>query len=127
MRAKQSLLGSDKDADGGRVVTYNHWPLYGYLGDVKAGTAFGQDTNQSGGLWYVLSASGQVIKHKPTTSRRARARPRPRPRRWVHVGTSTTQTSTTSTSSNGACPGGDDSDNDGDQNDGGPDDGDGCI
>ncbi|MGD1049671.1 MAG: hypothetical protein ABR947_01210 [Solirubrobacteraceae bacterium] len=125
--AKQSLLGSDKDADGGRVVTYNGWPLYGYLGDVKAGTAFGQDTNQSGGLWFVLSASGQVIKHKPTTSSTSTSTTTTTTTTVGSVGTSTTQTSTTSTSSNGACPGGDDSDNDGDQNDGGPDDGDGCI
>ena len=114
--AKQSLLGSDKDSAGGRVVTYNHWPLYGYLGDTKAGTAYGQATNQSGGLWYVLSASGQVIKHKASTG--------------TSTTTSTTTTSTgttttgTSTSSNQPCQ---DEDNDGDQNGGGPDDGDGCI
>jgi predicted lipoprotein with Yx(FWY)xxD motif len=114
--AKQSLLGSDKDSAGGRVVTYNHWPLYGYLGDTKAGTAYCQATNQSGGLWYVLSASGQVIKHKASTG--------------TSTTTSTTTTSTgttttgTSTSSNQPCQ---DEDNDGDQNGGGPDDGDGCI
>jgi predicted lipoprotein with Yx(FWY)xxD motif len=114
--AKQSLLGSDKDAAGGRVVTYNHWPLYLYLGDSKAGVAYGQATTQSGGYWYVLSASGQVIKHKASTG--------------TSTTTSTTTTSTgttttgTSTSSNQPCQ---DEDNDGDQNGGGPDDGDGCI
>jgi len=123
--AKQSLLGSDKDADGGRVVTYNHWPLYGYLGDTKAGTAYGQATNQSGGLWYVLSASGQVIKHKAsaggggstTTSTTTTTTS------TTTTGTSTTTTGTTTTG-NSACQ---DADNDGDQNGGGPDDGDGCI
>lgn len=121
--AKQSLLGSDKDAAGGRVVTYNHWPLYGYLGDVKAGTAYGQDTNQSGGYWYVLSAAGAVIKHKPTTSTTTTTTSTT----TTGTTTSTVGTTTTTTSANGACPGGTDSDNDGDQNDGGADDGDGCI
>jgi predicted lipoprotein with Yx(FWY)xxD motif len=121
--AKQSLLGSDKDAAGGRVVTYNHWPLYGYLGDVKAGTAYGQDTSQSGGYWYVLSASGAVIKHKPTKTTSTTTTSTT----TAGTTTSTGGTTTTGTSTNGACPGGDDSDNDGDQNDGGPDDNDGCI
>ena len=64
--AKQSLLGSDSDPAGGRVVTYKHWPLYLYLGDTKAGVAYGQALNLNGGLWYVISPSGALIKHKPT-------------------------------------------------------------
>jgi len=48
--AKKALLGSDKDSAGGRVVTYNHWPLYTYLGDSKAGVATGQALNLNGGL-----------------------------------------------------------------------------
>jgi predicted lipoprotein with Yx(FWY)xxD motif len=57
--AKKSLLGTD-----GQVVTYNRWPLYTYVSDTKPGQANGQGINQSGGLWYVLSASGKVIKTK---------------------------------------------------------------
>lgn len=127
---KQSLLGSDSDPKGGRVVTYNHWPLYGYLGDVKPGTAYGQDTNQSGGYWYVLSTSGAVIKHKATSTSTSTTTTTSTSSTVVGTtttSTTTTGTSTSSTSTNGACPGGIDSDNDGDQNDGGPDDGDGCI
>ena len=63
--AKQALLGSDPDPAGGHVVTYNHWPLYLYLGDSKPGVAYGQALNLNGGLWYVLSPSGALIKHKP--------------------------------------------------------------
>jgi predicted lipoprotein with Yx(FWY)xxD motif len=58
--AKKKLLGLD-----GRVVTYNHWPLYRYIGDSKPGQANGQATNLNGGLWYVLSPSGKIIKTKP--------------------------------------------------------------
>jgi predicted lipoprotein with Yx(FWY)xxD motif len=57
--AKKSLLGTD-----GSVVTYNRWPLYTYVSDTKPGQAKGQAIKQSGGLWYVLSASGKVIKTK---------------------------------------------------------------
>jgi predicted lipoprotein with Yx(FWY)xxD motif len=54
-----SLLGSDPDPTGGRVVTYNGWPLYTYSGDVGPGQANGQSIDLNGGEWYVLSPSGQ--------------------------------------------------------------------
>jgi predicted lipoprotein with Yx(FWY)xxD motif len=63
-KAKASLLGSDRDPAGGRVVTYNGWPLYSYVSDTAAGQARGQALNLNGGLWYVLSPSGTVIKKK---------------------------------------------------------------
>jgi predicted lipoprotein with Yx(FWY)xxD motif len=63
--AKQRLLGSVKNPGGGRVVTYNRWPLYTYIADSKPGQARGQATNLNGGLWYVLSPSGKIIKKKP--------------------------------------------------------------
>lgn len=64
-QAKASLLGSDPDPQGGRVVTYNHWPLYTYITDTSAGTAKGQALKLNGGLWYVLSPAGKVIRTKP--------------------------------------------------------------
>jgi predicted lipoprotein with Yx(FWY)xxD motif len=63
-KAKQSLLSSDPDPKGGKVVTYARWPLYTYIGDSKPGQATGQALNLNGGLWYVLSPSGAVIKKK---------------------------------------------------------------
>jgi len=118
--AKQALLGSDKDSAGGRVVTYNHWPLYLYLGDTKSGVAYGQATSQSGGFWYVLSASGAVIKHKASTGGGGSGGGST----TTTTTTTTTAAGSTSTSGNTTCQ---DDDNDGDQNGGGPDDGDGCI
>lgn len=61
---KASLVSSDSDPAGGSVVTYNGWPLYTYVADPSAGTAHGQALNSSGGIWYVITASGQVIKKK---------------------------------------------------------------
>jgi predicted lipoprotein with Yx(FWY)xxD motif len=63
--AKQSLLGKDKNPKGGFVVTYKHWPLYTYFADSKPGQANGQAINLNGGLWYVLSPAGKVIRTKP--------------------------------------------------------------
>lgn len=107
---KQALLGSDKDSTGGRVVTYKGWPLYRYLGDRTPGTASGQALNLNGGLWYVMSTSGAIIRHK------------------IGAGGGSTTTSPTTTSSGGGggtnCS---DDDGDGDGTAGGPDDGDGCI
>ena len=63
--ARKALLGTDKNPSGGRVVTYNRWPLYTYISDSKPGQAKGQALDLNGGLWYVLSPAGKVIKKKP--------------------------------------------------------------
>lgn len=57
--ARAKLLGTY-----GRVVSYNRWPLYTYITDHKPGQATGQAVKNSGGLWYVLSPAGKVIKTK---------------------------------------------------------------
>jgi predicted lipoprotein with Yx(FWY)xxD motif len=62
---KRSLLGSDRDPAGGRVITYAGWPLYTYVPDTAAGQATGQALNLNGGLWYVISPAGKVITKKP--------------------------------------------------------------
>jgi hypothetical protein len=60
-KAKQSLRRSDRNPSGGRVITYNKWPLYTYVSDTAAGQARGQALNLNGGYWYVLAPSGKVI------------------------------------------------------------------
>lgn len=64
---KQSSLGRDPNPNpsGGRVVTYDGWPLYTYAGDTRAGEAKGQALDVNGGLWYAISPAGKVIKKKP--------------------------------------------------------------
>ena len=113
--AKQSLLGSDANPAGGRVVTYNHWPLYLYLGDRKPGTASGQALNLNGGLWYVLTPSGALIKIKPHASGGGGG------------GGGGGGSTTTQGGGGGGSTVCSDDDGDGDQSAGGPDDGDGCI
>ena len=64
-QAKSRLLGSDPNPGGGRVVTYNRWPLYTYVADRAPEQAKGQALNLNGGLWYVLTPSGKVIRKNP--------------------------------------------------------------
>ena len=64
-KAKARLLGSDPNPAGGRVVTYNRWPLYTYVADTAPGQAKGQALDLNGGFWYVLAPSGKVIRKKP--------------------------------------------------------------
>ncbi len=58
---KSSLLGSDPDPGGGRVVTYNGWPLYTYASDIQPGQATGQGIDLNGGKWYVMRPSGAPL------------------------------------------------------------------
>ena len=65
--AKSKLVAWDKDPAGGKVVTYNRWPLYTYSGDAAAGDANGEAQNLNGGKWYVISAKGTLVKHKSSS------------------------------------------------------------
>jgi predicted lipoprotein with Yx(FWY)xxD motif len=51
---KAGLIGS-APGDGGQVVTYDHWPLYYYIGDRKPGEINGQG---QGFNWYVIAPDG---------------------------------------------------------------------
>lgn len=61
---KSALLGSDPNPGGGRVVTYNGWPLYNYVADPTPGSTSGEGVTSGGGLWYLISPSGTVIKQQ---------------------------------------------------------------
>jgi predicted lipoprotein with Yx(FWY)xxD motif len=61
-----SLLGTTVRTGGIAQVTYNGWPLYLWQGDdSNPGEATGQGLNDSGGLWYVLNASGVPVTLQP--------------------------------------------------------------
>lgn len=51
---RQNLIGTIR-GDGGRVVTYNHWPLYYYIGDRSPDVVNGQ---AQGFNWYVIAPDG---------------------------------------------------------------------
>jgi predicted lipoprotein with Yx(FWY)xxD motif len=60
---RASLLGTTTRKDGKVEVTYNHHPLYYFVGDRKAGQTTGQGVDQFGAPWWVISAAGREIHH----------------------------------------------------------------
>ena len=52
-------MGTTARTDGTTQVTYNGWPLYYWIKDQKPGDATGQDV---GGVWYVLSPTGEEVE-----------------------------------------------------------------
>ena len=59
---KAALLGTTKRTGGSLQITYAGHPLYLFVKDSKAGQTSGQGLNVSGGLWWVMSPTGAVIK-----------------------------------------------------------------
>jgi len=61
---RAALLGTTNRRDGTVEVTYHKWPLYTWVVDSAPGDATGQDLNNLGGKWYVITSAGQLItKH----------------------------------------------------------------
>jgi predicted lipoprotein with Yx(FWY)xxD motif len=60
---KGSLLGITHRAGGLAQVTYAGHPLYRFVQDTRAGQTKGQDSQEFGASWYVLSATGKKIGH----------------------------------------------------------------
>ena len=60
-KAKASLLGTTKRADGKTQVTYKGHPVYYFVQDKKAGDTKGQGVDGFGAEWYVMSPSGKKI------------------------------------------------------------------
>jgi predicted lipoprotein with Yx(FWY)xxD motif len=56
-----SALGTTHRKDGATEVTYHGHPLYYYAGDGKPGQTTGQDINQFGAKWYVVSRAGNKV------------------------------------------------------------------
>ena len=60
-----AMLGSAVLADGRKIVTYNHMPLYYWVKDTKAGDTTGQNV---GKVWFVLNPSGTAVKEIPAAA-----------------------------------------------------------
>jgi predicted lipoprotein with Yx(FWY)xxD motif len=59
---KGSLLGVARRADGTRQVTYAGHPLYRYAGDSRSGQTTGQELQDFGAGWYVVSPAGKKVE-----------------------------------------------------------------
>lgn len=62
----QTLVGKTKRSNGQYQITYGGHPLYHYVGDKMAGQQNGQDKDQFGGYWYVVSPQGKLLKPSTT-------------------------------------------------------------
>lgn len=60
-----SLVGTVDTADGQSQVTYNDYPLYYFVEDQNAGDLNGQAKEGFGGIWYVLSDTGEPLESDP--------------------------------------------------------------
>ncbi len=60
-----SMIGNTTLADGSKIVTYNHMPLYLYTPDTKPGDTNGQGV---GGVWFVIAPNGQPMKNTGSSS-----------------------------------------------------------
>ena len=58
----QTLLGTITRDDGTTQVTYNGWPLYRFSGDTAPGDTNGQGLEEFGGLWFLVSPTGEAIE-----------------------------------------------------------------
>jgi predicted lipoprotein with Yx(FWY)xxD motif len=56
--ADDSKVGIALLADGTKIVTYNHMPIYYYIKDTKPGDTAGQGV---GSVWYVIDPDGDII------------------------------------------------------------------
>ncbi len=54
----QSLLATTTLANGAKIVTYNHMPLYFWASDTKPGDTTGQGVQN---VWYVVSPDGKPV------------------------------------------------------------------
>jgi predicted lipoprotein with Yx(FWY)xxD motif len=62
-KAKASLLGTTKRADGSSEVTYAGHPLYYFEGDSTPGQTTGQGNDGFGAPWWVVSPAGKAIQN----------------------------------------------------------------
>ena len=53
------LIGTMERDDGSTQVTYNGWPLYYYAKDVNPSDTLGQEIEDFGAEWYLLTPSGE--------------------------------------------------------------------
>ena len=61
-KAKTSLIGTTKRADGKTQVTYKGHPVYYFVQDKKAGDTAGEGVDGFGAEWYVLAPNGKKIE-----------------------------------------------------------------
>jgi predicted lipoprotein with Yx(FWY)xxD motif len=57
-----AMLGTITRDDGTTQLTYNGWPLYLFEEDTAPGDTNGQGIDEFGGLWFLISPTGEAIQ-----------------------------------------------------------------
>jgi predicted lipoprotein with Yx(FWY)xxD motif len=60
--ARGGLVGTTRRTDGRRQATYAGHPVYYYVADKAPGQVLCQAVEEFGGFWYVIRASGKVVR-----------------------------------------------------------------
>ncbi len=60
--ARPGLVGTTRRSDGRLQATYDGRPVYYYVGDNAPGEVLCQAIEEFGGIWYVIRASGKVVR-----------------------------------------------------------------
>ncbi len=55
------MLATIQRRDGQVQVTYGGWPLYYWMEDAQPGDTTGQDIEDAGGEWYLVTPSGEKV------------------------------------------------------------------
>jgi predicted lipoprotein with Yx(FWY)xxD motif len=61
-------LTTSKRGDGKQQVVYAGQPLYYFVSDTKTGDTKGQNLNEFGADWYVISTAGQKVEKSSSSS-----------------------------------------------------------
>jgi predicted lipoprotein with Yx(FWY)xxD motif len=67
---RTEMLGTSKRHDGTMQMTYKKAPLYYYGDDKRSGDITGQNKEEFGGKWYLVSPAGGKQEGKETASKR---------------------------------------------------------
>lgn len=59
--ANGAMLATVARTDGAKQVTYNGWPLYRYAKDVGSDRVTGQDIEDFGAEWYLVTPAGEEV------------------------------------------------------------------
>jgi predicted lipoprotein with Yx(FWY)xxD motif len=61
-KARKALIATTRRSDGRLQATYAGHPVYFYEADNEPGEVLCQAVNEFGGFWYVIRASGKVVR-----------------------------------------------------------------
>ncbi len=73
----KSKLKVIKRSDGTHQLSYNGHPLYRFIADSGPGSTNGENITAFGGTWDVVSKSGSIVTHAPSSGSTSSSSPAP--------------------------------------------------